>query len=278
MIKFYTELGKLVTYFVDFIDSVPSVIWSGLVASVVTLFGVAFTLHYNTKQRKLDRELDLKREVYLEAIDSISKGIHRIANIWSINVGDKDNQLTDGMEPETSSALKVLMVSSNETFQKGSELINLMNAKLVNLYLKSAEIYFLDQKFKIEACFLKGEFEKVLKQVDLETKKYQKKMELLTEVASAVEEVNQKALHVIISIRKELNLPIDEKSILEVGRKNTEISRDLIKKCRVDTAKMIMDLLKFVSEVSQNVSPSEQGIIGKRDGSSVVEPTNDRSL
>ncbi len=247
----------LMTYFVKFINSVPNVIWSGLVASIVTLLGVALTIHYDTKQRKLDRELDLKREVYLEAIDSISKGIHRIANIWSINVGDKDNQLTDGMELETSSALKVLMVSSNETFQKGSDLINLMNAKLGNLYLKSAEIYFLDQKFKVEACFLTGEFEKVLKEVNLETQKYQKKMELLTEVASAVEEVNQKALHVIISIRKELNLPIDEKSILEVGRKNTEISKELIKKSRADTAKMTKDFLEFVSEVSKNISPPE---------------------
>ena len=278
MIKFYTELEKLMTYFVELIHLVPIVVWSGLVASGVTLLGVAFSLHYNTKQRKLDRELDLKREVYLEAIDSISKGIHRIASIWSINVGDKDNQLTDGMEPETSSALKVLMVSSNETFQKGSELLNLMNSKLINLYLKSTEIYFLDQKFKIEACFLTGEFEKVLKQVNLETQKYQKKMELLTEVASAVEEVNQKALQVIISIRKELKLPIDEKSILEVGRKNTEISTDLIKKSRADTDKMVQDLLGFTSEVVKKRFPHEQEIIGNGDGSSLVEPTKERSL
>lgn len=267
-------LTRLMIEFKEFIKSIPNVVWSGIVASFVTLIGVGLTIRHNSKQRERDRALDLKREVYLEAISSISKGIHRIANIWSVNIGDHNSRQTNGMEQEISSSLKILIVSSNETFQKASDLINLMNQKFVNLYLKSANIYFIEQKFKIETNCLTDEFEKLLKQVTLETQKYQKKIELLTEIANAVEEVNQKALHLIISIRKELNLSVDEKFILEVARKNNEVSKNLIKKSQAEMAKEIKDLLEFTSKVSKQYLHPEQKAIAKEDGFNSVEYQN----
>jgi len=271
----FSELGGLVVSFFDMIKTVPNVVWSGVIAACiaasVTLLGIRKNNQHDAVQRRINRELDLKREVYLEAIDSISKGIYRISKISSFNMGDNFNQLTEGMESEIASSLKVLMVGSNETFERGSELINLMNSKLLDLISMNTKNYFLDQKFKIEVSFLTNEVEKIFKQVNLETQKYQKRMELLTEVTKAVEEINQKALGVIISIRKELNMPVDEKTILEIGRKNLQDSRDMLKRSKDNMAKELSDFLEFIRETSKKYVPSEQESICKENVSNPTE-------
>ncbi len=261
--------------FFDMIKAVPNVVWTGVIgaciAASVTLLGIRRNNRHDAVQRRINRELDLKREVYLEVIDSISKGIYRISKISSFNMGDNFNQLTEGMESEIASSLKVLMVGSNETFERGSELINLMNSKLLDLISMNTKTYFLDQKFKIEVSFLTNEVEKILKQVNLETQKFQKRMELLTEVTKAVEEINQKALGVIISIRKELNMPVDEKTILEIGRKNLQDSRDMLKRSKDNMAKELRDFFEFISETSKKYAPSEQESICKENGANPTE-------
>lgn len=264
-------LGILGICIIDVIKGTPNVIWSAIIAALVTWYGIGRNIRHDIEQRKIQRELDLKRAVYLEAIDSISKGIHRISSIPSINVGEDLNQISNGIEPEIASALKVLMVGSNETFEKGSELINLMNEKLLYLIFMSSKIYFFEQKFKIEMGFLTNEVEKLLKQANLGAQKYQKKMELLTEVTKSVEEINQKALGVIISIRKELNLAVDEKSIFEIGRKNVDVSRTLIKKSQENMAKELTNFLEFVGETTKKNVHSEQESICEEDAQSPSE-------
>jgi hypothetical protein len=269
-IELFAELGKLAIPPMEFIKSIPNVIWAAGIAASVTVYGITKNIRHDTEQRRINRELDLKREVYLEAMDSISKSIYRIATISSINVDDKSVQLTEGMELEISGALKVPIVASSETFQKCSELINLMNAKFTNLYFKKVKIYFLDQKFKVETGFLTNEVDKLIKQASLIAEKRRIQMELVAEVAKVVEAVNQKALDVIISIRKELNLPVDIDSILKVGRENTESSRSLVNKSLMDSEKEFNDFVEFIKEMTTKyVSPHLKE--AKEEGSGSLE-------
>lgn len=271
LINGFTELAKLALRPLEIINSIPNVIWAAGIAALATVYGVSKNIQHDTEQRIVNRDLELKREVYLDAINSISKGIYRIANISLANIEDENIQLMNGMELEISSAYKVSIVASNETFQKSSELVNLMNSKLIDLYLKKVKIYFFDQKVKVETGFLTNEYEKVLKQSQSIGQKYNMQMELAVEIAIAVEEVNQKAMDVMISIRKDLNLPVDIDSILEVGRKNVENARNLIEKTKMGMAKELNDFLEFARETTKKYVSTKLEEAKKEDGSNPLE-------
>jgi hypothetical protein len=71
-------------HIIDFLARVPDVIWSGLIASVVTLSGVMISNRSNTKrlirqlahdsqEKHKERFASMRRDVYLKAAEELAK-------------------------------------------------------------------------------------------------------------------------------------------------------------------------------------------------------------
>ena len=72
------------TDLIYFVQTIPDVIWSGLIASVLTLGGVLISnrsnssrlklqLRHDAEQKTTERTASLRRDVYLEAAEQLTK-------------------------------------------------------------------------------------------------------------------------------------------------------------------------------------------------------------
>lgn len=116
---------------IEFMKTVPDVIWSGIVASAITLFGVMVSNKSNTSRLKLqlnhdasektkEKTSNLRREVYLKAIEDIE-----ITNLHISNLANRD--LTNlNLKPEiqviTGSIAKLRLVAEPKTSILAGEL------------------------------------------------------------------------------------------------------------------------------------------------------------
>lgn len=117
--------------FVAFLKSVPDVIWSGIVASGITLAGVVLSNGGNNRRLKIQLEHDsrekskekinnLRREVYLKAVEDIE-----ITNVHIGNMAIRDistvNMSTE-FQSITASMAKLKLVAEPETARLAGEL------------------------------------------------------------------------------------------------------------------------------------------------------------
>jgi hypothetical protein len=92
----------------EFIVSVPDVVWSGIIASCVTLLGVGVSTYFARKQfkdqlkrdadrqnlalahdadeRRTQRDMDLRKQVFLEAAEWAAAGVHAVVRCASASV------------------------------------------------------------------------------------------------------------------------------------------------------------------------------------------------
>ena len=131
----------------DLINLVPNVIWAAIIASVLTLTGVIATninnnsrlmkqLEHEGAQRDKEREIDLRREVYLGASEAIAEAHEKIIQIPNLKPQDIQDHFSN---LKLSAALnKVHIVASERTVsaissfgeQFAKSLFNLMTQKL----------------------------------------------------------------------------------------------------------------------------------------------------
>jgi hypothetical protein len=141
------------TEIVGFLKSIPDVIWSGVIASIITLSGVFLSnisnnnrlklqLKHDADEKAIERTATLRREVYLETVGELVKANSHLSSLPQIDV-TKTN-LADGLqgfsiaaarlqliaEPKTSLLVSQLSASYGElTFKLMIDLIPLIKAK-----------------------------------------------------------------------------------------------------------------------------------------------------
>jgi hypothetical protein len=90
----------------DLINLVPNVIWAAIIASVLTLAGVLTTnrnnnsrltkqLEHEGAQRDKEREIDLRREVYLGAAEAIAEAHGKIVQIPNFELQNIQDQFSN---------------------------------------------------------------------------------------------------------------------------------------------------------------------------------------
>ena len=116
---------------IDIVKLVPDVIWSAMVASAITLFGVMLSDKNNTTRLKLQLNHDasekskekisnLRREVYLKAVEDIE-----ITNVHIGSLASRDltnSNLTPELQAITASIAKLRLVAEPETSKLAGEL------------------------------------------------------------------------------------------------------------------------------------------------------------
>ncbi len=117
----------------DFLKSIPNVIWSGLIASIITLSGVFLSnisnnrrltlqLQHDANERAKERTAILRREVYLLTSEELVKANSHLCSLPQLDV-TKVN-LADGLQGFFTAAAKLQLVAEPKT----SLLVNQLSA------------------------------------------------------------------------------------------------------------------------------------------------------
>jgi hypothetical protein len=140
---------------IGLIKSVPDVIWSAIVASGITLFGVMLSNRSNNSRLKLQLNHDasekakekissLRREVYLKAIEDIEVATLHISNL--VNRDLTNLNLTSEIQVITGSIEKLRLVSEPKT----SILVGDLGVEFGALFLKLLPRLAVVQDAKID--------------------------------------------------------------------------------------------------------------------------------
>lgn len=129
------------TNLICFFQSIPDVIWSGLIASVLTLSGVLISNWSNTSRLKLqlrhdadqkttERTATLRRDVYLSAVEQLTKANTYLGSLPQIDL-TKTNA-AEGMQGFFGAAAKFQLVAEPKT----ALLVNQLVADYAEVLLK----------------------------------------------------------------------------------------------------------------------------------------------
>jgi len=156
----------VIALLLDFLRSVPAVVWSGVIASLLTLGGVLLSNWSNTKRLRIQLQHDsaektaerravLRREVYLKAVEELTK-----AGSYLSTLPEKDpakENLGEGVQGFAIAAAKLQLVAepktallANEVAASFGELTVRLLGKVMPLHRARAQIRIHDDLY-IEA-------------------------------------------------------------------------------------------------------------------------------
>lgn len=141
-----------------FLNEIPDVIWSGVIASVLTLSGVLLSNWSNTNRLKLQlkhdseekakqRKADLRKDVYLLAAEELVKANAHLASLPQADL-TKVNA-ADGLQGFFSSATKLQMICETKTSLLVSELVGAYGELLLKVLSKVQPIQHLQTEIAI---------------------------------------------------------------------------------------------------------------------------------
>jgi hypothetical protein len=129
-------------YLVDLIRSVPDVVWSGLIASALTLSGVLISNRSNTNRLQIqlqhdatekakERTATLRREVYLRAAEELTKANSHLASLPQADLA-KTNA-AEGLQGFFAAAAKLQLVAEPKTALLVNQLVSAYGELLLRL-------------------------------------------------------------------------------------------------------------------------------------------------
>lgn len=140
----------------EFIKIIPDVVWAAVLASLLTLEGVLLTnrgnnnrlleqLRHDKDQRDREREMGLRRDVYLKAAESVSKAMSAIARTSNLDI--TEDELGNDLSESSASFSKIHIIGKYKTVQAVSQFSSELAA--VYLLLLTKRVPLLKKKNKI---------------------------------------------------------------------------------------------------------------------------------
>lgn len=156
----------IIEIILEAIKSIPNIVWSGLLASLITLAGVFLSNHGNTKRLKeqlehdakeksKDRITSLRREVYLKYVEDIAFAFGNLSKLQSIDP-TKENA-GDLLTNYLSSSAKIGLIAPPETSKLASDLTSILVDLFNKLLIKSTAIHDLNLEIKLLTEAYEGE-------------------------------------------------------------------------------------------------------------------------
>jgi hypothetical protein len=147
-----------ILWFLDLLRSIPDVVWSGVIASVLTLSGVLISNSSNTKrlrmqldhdgaQKARDRVATLRREVCLEAVAQLTEANSFLASLPQTDPSKKN--LADGLKGFFSAAAKLQLVVEPDTALLVNKLVAGYSELLLRPMVRVAPLHRLTNRIEI---------------------------------------------------------------------------------------------------------------------------------
>lgn len=140
----------------EIIEMIPATFFGVVFGSFISLAGVILSnlatdrrlreqLQHDREQVDRQRELELKKDVFLAASESISAGINSIAKFANLDIGDVTRDYAD----KSSAVAKVYVIARDETLSALGELTDAIEA--AQLRLTAKRLPLIRQKTQIQA-------------------------------------------------------------------------------------------------------------------------------
>lgn len=242
----------------DQMIKVPDVVWSAIIASIMTQFGVLLVnrnsrhqqrdaLRNDALQRDREREMSLRREVYLPAAEAITNRFNILSRFTYLDISMQD--ILTELTKDTAAIAKIEVVGTNATVQAIYTFSQEFGAAILELELKRVSI---DKRKKdieyLSECLYKTGKEQENdvddKHVDLTTELnrgiYKKQDHLLAEQNREILELVESCLKhymeisrlippALFAVRDELELHIDKVAYMKTFDENLKKTDDLLK-------------------------------------------------
>ena len=130
---------------IGFIKWVPIAVWSAIIASLLTLFGVLLTNYGNNRrlirqlshdavQRDRERAMEMRRQVYLDAAEAVTANHMVLMNLPNLEI--PDSELGEQFSKSAATISKVNVVGSSDTVRAVSEFSLCLAGKYLQLTAK----------------------------------------------------------------------------------------------------------------------------------------------
>jgi len=238
---------------VSFISSIPDAIWGAVIASLLTLSGVFFTnrenrkslerqLSHDVEKLRIDRDYDLKKDVFLEAASSYSKALSVIGKMGNVDI--PSNDLAKIFDEHGPIASKMYLIAKEETVEHALDISN----EISRIYLELLRIrnFFQDVKKAIDiyrdmvskADADKGRVLETMKEMNLSGVKDRSKFDYLNGLFEMAEKNRSNA----------------EKEILELQSKHNASYFDFMKRCMQEYSRLSIEISGLIVAVRSELN------------------------
>lgn len=241
-------------------NAIPAPVW-GIIG---TLAGAGLTnwasnrrlrrqLQYEREEKKREREMALRKEVYMAAADAVSAGINCIPRLTNLEI--PTDQITATYAQKVSAIARVYVIAQAETIQALSSFTGEFEAAFLKLaarrhalILEQNEIKFLDEQlagFEKDRAHilelmkqhnidgvrdqrrwdvLKGNFDfehkRIIETQDRKSTMVQnlvpKEFDFIKDAVAEAVDLKQSLISTLVAIRKELEIPLDENAYCKI--------------------------------------------------------------
>lgn len=248
----------------ELLQKIPSEVWAAITASLITLGGVFLSnrharkqqisaLEHDERERDKEREISLRREVFLEAAEAISNGLNALGRIINLDISDQD--INPDAVKNGAAISKVYLVGTNQTVQAVSAYYSEYNSAYLELMLERLPLMerhnSVNNLSKLyEKTLSEGQqLIELMKNYNLEGKKDERKWQVISEnykfieakqneLSKQIDELNviqQKERFLftrlvieklsfistlippaVFAVRHDLKLPLDEEAFLKI--------------------------------------------------------------
>jgi hypothetical protein len=274
--------------FIGLVESIPPTFWGVVVGSFFSLGGVALTNRANDRRlraqlahdrelRNKDRELALRKDVYLAAAEAIYAGFISVGNFANLDI--PYDKLTEAYLEKAPSIAKVHVIAKQETVRAVANVVDELGAIYLRLFAKRVplgtqkqQLTQLDDEIKglakerdrmlelmkqhnldgaadqrrwgvIQANFdfeQKRVCESATRRDALAASLYPKQIEYMKDCIEETMKLSRLLVPATLSVRSELDLPIDEGTYRQVVEES-------IKKQEANLREFLQQLRNFIA-------------------------------
>lgn len=290
-----------ITELIRLLETIPASFWGIVVGSFFSIGGVALTnrasdrrlraqFEHERELKTKDREMALRKEVYLDAAEAIAAGMSAIGRFANLDV--PNDQITKAYAEKSPAISKVHVIARTETVEALAGFTSQLNSLFLTLFAKRFElekaksrISIIDnqiaefgkerdrtlemmKQYNIEGIADNRRWEVLQNNFEFEQKRvadsiahraelaeilYPKQLEFMRDCVAHSARLRQTLISVLSAVRSELELPLDEHAYRKVAETSLANQQEAID--------------AFV----QKVMPSTTGLeSGKNDNTMVV--------
>jgi len=284
-----------ISYLLTLLDKIPAAFWGVVVGSFFSITGIALTNRASDKrlraqfeheqmQKTTDREMALRKEVYLAAVEAIAAGTNAVSSFANLDI--PSDQLTAGYIEKAPAIAKVHVIAKMKTVQALVNFSGELGAIFLTLFARRFElmeeknrILFLDEQIaefgkardrylemitqhNIDGIVNDRRWQILQENFDFEQRRtneaiehrseigksfYPKQLEFMRKCASASMKLGISIVPVLSAVREELELPFNDESYRQVladGQTKQELAIDGF-------------IQKFMTVIAEPIAPED---------------------
>lgn len=275
----YRNLENKMTLYNDIycvIEKIPASFWGVVTGSFFSMGGVVLSnrandrrlrqqLLHDRESKNHEREMSLRKDIYLTAVEAIATGIYSLGSFANLNIPDE--KITSAFTEKSPSITKIHVIAQKDTSKAVVKLVSELGAaylrliarriplfaeqKRINFHKEQLDIYRLEQNRMLELMKqynLSGDYDHrkwdILEKnynfegerIDATIKEhdslaygmYLKQLNLMTECIAETTELSPLIVPVLTAIRTELEMPLDEISLAELIEESIEHQKSAV--------------------------------------------------